>query len=189
VDAALTGFIGVAAGALTTGVVQTWIGSRQRRNDSLAAARLVYGSLALADTTITTAETHGQWGSAATRGRLFARQQLVWEEQRERLARVVDPTSFHIINAAFEGLRDIEETVADAREKGESDQGVPRVIHDQNHGQRVAHIKQAMYITAKAGRRLWDRPFAKWRQRRRFVRSLPGRSIKESPWGPGGGRT
>jgi hypothetical protein len=176
VDTALAGFIGVIAGALTTGGVQTWITSRQRRNDSLAAARLVYGSLGGAEKEIGLAEEFGQWGSAATRERLFAAHQTVWTEQRERLARVVDPGNFIIIDAAFDALRAIEETVAKARKEGASDEGISWMTDDPGHDRRVWLINEAIRVTEKAGRRMRDRPFAKRRAKRRLARYPPPRT-------------
>jgi hypothetical protein len=42
-DSALLGFVGVIAGSVTTGGMQCALAYLGRRNDSLAAARLVYG--------------------------------------------------------------------------------------------------------------------------------------------------
>jgi hypothetical protein len=43
---ALVGFLGVVAGALTTGGAQAWLAANQRRNDALVAARVVWATLA-----------------------------------------------------------------------------------------------------------------------------------------------
>ena len=43
-DSGLIGFIGVIAGALTTGGVQLIVEHQNRRNDALSAGRLVWGA-------------------------------------------------------------------------------------------------------------------------------------------------
>lgn len=138
-------------------------------NDSLAAARLAGGARSGAWSTLDAAKrTAGAPGASVKVDDSFGTQVELWAEQRERLARVIGPTDFHTVNAAFEDLAHMRSAVGDAGAAKHPDGGIGVILRDPYLDSRVWNLKQAIDITDKAGRRLRDRPFARWRQRRRL---------------------
>jgi hypothetical protein len=153
-EAALTGFIGVIAGAVTTGGVQFWISAQQRRNDALAAARLVYGALASATVELERTQLTKQWGAAdLALGPPFAGNRAVWSQQRERLARVLDPAGFHCVDGAFDTLKNLDDALTLAVRRGQPENPAEIVLNDINFSRRLALLRQAEAVTARAGQR------------------------------------
>lgn len=99
-DTAVVGFLGVIAGSMTTGGVQHVVESNRRRNDSLMAGRLVYGALVEVDQAVA---AYTKWGDVPSRAS-FQRQVAIWEDQKEKLARVLDVVDLQIVQAAFSNI-------------------------------------------------------------------------------------
>jgi hypothetical protein len=101
---AVIGFVGVIAGALTTGGIQfvgEWL---RRRNDSVAAARLVYGSLVDAELVIKSMEQYGRAAIVGTAVRPLQGHQAMWEAQRVSLARMLNIVGYQLVQSAFNNL-------------------------------------------------------------------------------------
>ncbi len=157
-DSGLIGFIGVIAGALTTGGAQLIVEERKRRNDALSAARLVYGALAEAEAMISYATETGSWGSRTGRT-LFEPHIAVWHAQRESLARVVGTLDFHSIGSAFNDLSHMDDVISRAFGVMVPDRGVSQVLADPEHGNRMLNLNQAEKAAYRAGRTVSDRVF------------------------------
>jgi hypothetical protein len=152
-SSAVAGFLGVIAGALTTGGVQYIAGWMDRRNDSLTAARLIYGALVEVEVAI---------GTAAERGHVpadtdFKRQIALWDAQSESLARALDVVKFHLLQAAFSNIRYADEAIDKARQEGDQDGGLQRLQGDPGHAARMKGIRDGQTIALGAGRRVIDR--------------------------------
>jgi hypothetical protein len=152
-DPAIIGFLGVVAGVLTTGGVQSFIQWRGRSNDSLAAARLVYGSLVEAQNMLVAYENVGRFPPHDS----FERQLAVWEEQKERLARVLDVLDFQRIQAAFSNLRYMEDIVRNAKRENRPDGGMGAILADPSYHVRIKSLSDADLIALDAGRGFRDR--------------------------------
>jgi hypothetical protein len=153
VDTAVIGFVGVIAGAATTGAVQFAGESLSRRNDSQAAARLLYGALVEVDQELESYLERGSVPAAAS----FGRQIAMWETQRDKLARVLDVLDFQLVQAAFSNVQRIVDVIESAREAGRADGGVATLRADPHYEARIAAIRSAELIALGAGRRIRDR--------------------------------
>lgn len=146
---ALIGFIGVIAGAVATTGTELLVNSRKRRNDSLAAARLVWGALEQAMNVVSRVPASDNWG-VGPRG--MERAIDVWDENREILARSVDNFGYRILEYASVVLR---ETVEQA---GDYDQaGFDRVKSDERLPEDFEWLEKAAVVAEKAGITWWER--------------------------------
>jgi hypothetical protein len=162
-SAALIGLIGVIAGAVATTGTELLVNSRKRRNDSLAAARLVWGALEQATNVVSGVLESGNWG-VGPRG--MERAINVWDENREVLARSVDNFGYRILEYASVVLR---ETVEQA---GDYDQaGFDRVKADKRLPQDLEWLEKAAVVAQKAGITRWER-VTKSRRTRRWESAL-----------------
>lgn len=165
-DSGLIGFIGVIAGALTTGGVQLIVEHQNRRNDALSAGRLVWGALADADVTITKAAATGTWGHVGDEPGIFERHLQVWESQRQALARASNRADFHIIAAAFATLHNMNDVIEDATTSGVADRGLSKIVNDPDCKTRIKLLNDAETAAMKAGSSLIDRAFEKRNMKR-----------------------
>jgi hypothetical protein len=155
-DSALFGFVGVIAGAVTTGVVQSTAEWRKRRNDSIAAARVVYGALIDADLTVGAVMKYGR-AAIGTNDRLLERHQAVWGAQRDSMARVLNVVDFHMVQASFSNLQHMDDTLEKARLARDDDGGVAALRNDPNYSDIVDTLREAERVSLAAGRTLRDR--------------------------------
>jgi hypothetical protein len=153
VDSTLIGFIGVIAGAVTTGGVQAVLAYIGRRNTSLAASRMIYGALVEVDQALEAFTSWGHIPAAAS----FSRQIEMWEAQKEHLARVSDLVDYQILQAAFSNIGYIDDAIETAHQAGEGDGGLTRLRKDPSHSGRIETIRQAELIGLRSGRRFVDR--------------------------------
>jgi hypothetical protein len=171
-DSALFGFIGVVAGSLTTGGLGYATEWRTRRNDSLAAGRLVYGALVEVELTVTGAVEHGRFAP----GRRFTGQLALWEAQRGALARRLGVFDYQIVQAAFFHVRNYDDVLQLAEQEGDADHGVTRIRADPYYDERINTINEAQTIALDAGSR--------WRDQRRRdtdVQKLINRPGSDTP--------
>jgi hypothetical protein len=148
-SAALIGLIGVIAGAAATTGTELLVNSRKQRNDSLAAARLVWGALEQATNVVSHVLESDNWG-VGPRG--MERAINVWDENREILARSVDNFGYRVLEYASVVLR---ETVEQA---GDYDQaGFDRVKADERLPEDFEWLEKATIVARKAGITGWER--------------------------------
>jgi len=98
-SSALIGFIGVIAGAVTTGGFQAYVARRDRKRDARVAAGLVFADLAIAFKALEPL-LDGKPPLTAS----FKRFLETWRDERRALASGVRPSDFHAIALAFKNL-------------------------------------------------------------------------------------
>lgn len=155
---ALAGLVGVVAGAITTGGIQIWLASRQRRNDALASARLAWAALSEVVHELRASEVDGTWrtGLAGLEG-TFERGLAVWDEQRRALARAVNSYNFRRIEIAFSNVRTIQAELQHGLSEQLDDAGFGKVMDDPDHDATMYAFLEALEITQRAGRSGLDR--------------------------------
>jgi hypothetical protein len=95
----LAALIGVVAGALASGGIQTWQVSRDRKLAAKVAARLLTGDLLRCQETVKVMLGGGRWPTSPTG---FKKQYDNWLDQRLAFATAVDGYEFNSVGAAFE---------------------------------------------------------------------------------------
>lgn len=98
---AAVALIGVVAGALVTGAVQSLAAFFERERGARVAARLLYLALAEADASMQAAKQLQEWNPPSTDWTGFGRE---WEAHRLALARVVNTNDFLSVAHAFSGI-------------------------------------------------------------------------------------
>lgn len=93
--------IGVVAGALVTGAVQSLAAYIERERGARVAARLLYLALSEADASMQAAKQLQEWNPPTDDWSVFTRE---WETHRLALARVVNTRDFLAVAAAFSGI-------------------------------------------------------------------------------------
>jgi hypothetical protein len=154
-DSAFIGFIGVVAGAATTGGLGYAVEWRTRRNDSLVAARLVYGALVEVELTVASAVEHKSFAPS----RRFNDQLALWDGQRAALARKLGVYDFQIVQAAFSNVRNYDDVLQLAEQEDDADHGARRISGDPYYSARLDTINEAQIIALDAS--------SSWRDRRR----------------------
>jgi hypothetical protein len=148
-DSTLTGFVGVVAGALTTGGVQVVINARQRRNDALAAARITWGALSNAASVIEESVQEGEWLIGAQG---LERSLSIWHEHRMAVARVVDGYGYQTLEVAF---RRLGQTLEQA---GSFDaDGLHAVATDPTYPGDLVLFTEGRVVALRAARTRWER--------------------------------
>jgi hypothetical protein len=169
-DTAIIGFLGVIAGAATTGGVQSILAYTGRRNDSLASARLVYGSLVEVGKAL---ELFDQWGHIPA-STSFKRQTTIWDAQKETLARVLDVVDYQLIQGAFSNIGYMDDALQDARQAQDHDGGLARLRSDPGHSARVHRLQEATGVAFKKSMRIVEHlKRCRGRHRERLA-ELPG---------------
>ncbi len=112
-DAALTGLVGVTAGALLSGSVQSVAGWRERKRNARSSARLLYMELHNSAEMIEVLKTARAWERAMID---WHEPGATWKEHREALAGVLGTDEFLDVSAAFSYIA-ILATVRDAQAK------------------------------------------------------------------------
>ncbi len=138
---------------MTTGAVQFAGASLSRRNDSQAAARLLYGALVEVDQSV---ESYLELGSVPATAS-FDKQLATWEAERPKLARVLNVLDFQLVQAGFSNVQRIVDTIESARQAGRPDGGVAALKADPHFERRIGAIRNAELIVLGGGRRIWDR--------------------------------
>jgi hypothetical protein len=164
-DTTLAGFIGVVAGALTTGGVQTAVEWRRRRSDALAATRIVAGVL---DEFLALLEDSEQSRSWAPGMRRIDARLALWDEHEQAVARAVDSFGFGRLHAAFANMRHVQFKLAEqeAQQLAPARQ-VEAIVSDPAHQDRLLSWRRAQCVAASAGRTLGDRiTWTAWREQR-----------------------
>ena len=155
---ALVALVGVIAGAITTGGIQLWLASNQRRNDALAAARIAWAALSEVTHELRASEKIGAWRSGRDGFQAkLARGLDVWDEQRVVVARAVNSYDFRRIEIAFSSLRTIQTELAHGLPPQVDDGGFGRIIGDHDHQGTMHAFLEALEITQRAGRSGLDR--------------------------------
>jgi hypothetical protein len=124
-----------------------------RRNTSLAASRMIYGTLVEVDQALEAFTSSGHLPSAAS----FSRQIEAVGGAERAPPRVSDLVDYQIIQAAFSNIGYIDDAIETARQAGDGDGGLTRVRKDPSHSGRVETIRQAELIALRSGRRFVDR--------------------------------
>ena len=101
----LAALIGIVAGAVATGAVQTWHRSRDRKLASKVAARLILGDLYVAEHAIGRIVEGGRWPMRNMP--TFQRELETWGTHRQALAAGVDATDWTRVAAAYHDLIDL----------------------------------------------------------------------------------
>lgn len=101
----LAALIGIVAGAIATGAVQTWHRSRDRKLASKVAARLILGDLYLAEHNVVRLLEAGKWPEQNMP--TFERELETWETNRQALAAEVDATDWTRVATAYHDLIDL----------------------------------------------------------------------------------
>jgi hypothetical protein len=154
-SSALVGFIGVIAGAVTTGGVQATVGWLGRRSDAVAAARLVGTALDDIIVTLQIAQDRGSWPKGAERIDQFM---ATWQEHQGALARSLDAIEFDLVAQAMGVVRLIGDTRAEAAARGERTEGLAELLADRSTWDlRVRVIEGGVHRLTVAGRRVQDR--------------------------------
>jgi hypothetical protein len=168
-DTALIGFVGVIAGAATTGGLQYAAEWRTRRIDSVVAARLVYGALVDVEKAVAAGVDQRRFPQGAR----FTGQLMLWDNQRLALARKLGVVDFNIVQAAFLSVRHYDDVLELAGEDKSGDHGAERIASDLEYDKRVEGINRAQLIALDAS--------SGWRDRRnrdadlaRLVGDKPG---------------
>lgn len=163
-SAVLLGLVGVIAGALATTGTELLVTSRQRRNDALAASRLVWGGLEDATGVVDSVFQSETWG-VSPRG--MERAIAVWEENRLVVARSVDNYGYRMLEFAFRILR---ETVEQA---GSYDQaGFEAVRNDERLPEYRDWLRKAQIVARRAGQTTWERVLDSRRKRKREAEEI-----------------
>jgi hypothetical protein len=97
---ALVGFIGVIAGAITTGGVSALLAFLSRRRGVLLAARVLSATLLDASVRIGSVVSSKNLGVSDDWAPLL----LPWQEHRDNLALAVDPRVYRLVAVAFSNL-------------------------------------------------------------------------------------
>jgi hypothetical protein len=111
VEELLAALIGIVAGAVATGGVQTWHKARDRKLAARVAARLILGDLYIAEHTVGRIVEGGHWPDRNMP--TFESELDVWVENRQAFAAAVDATDWTLVAAAYKDLVDLPE-VAEA---------------------------------------------------------------------------
>lgn len=151
---ALVGILGVVAGALTTGTVQLWLASKQRRIDARASARVVWGALADVIEVIEASKARGRWTTG--HGELDNRLGL-WAEHRLALARVVDSYGYRRIDTAFGVVRHMKSKIDISAQEHPQDLGFKAILEDRHHEGRMLLLQEGATVAFCGGQSRWDR--------------------------------
>jgi hypothetical protein len=142
----------VIAGSLTTGLVQFWIDSRQRRIDSRAAARVVWGSLSGVKSFLDQSQSKGYWTVGAPQSLGPAAD--IWEAHQITLGRVVNSHGYRFIDVAFEVIHDIRAEISSA---DDLEKAYDETFGNEYHDWRMLALGEGCEVARKAGQSLWDR--------------------------------
>ena len=156
-DQVAIALLGVVAGALASGMVQTVTGWLARRSDSLAAARLVFGQIVDAELTLEASSEAQRFQLRGGAQRLFVGHIATWEAQRQALARVLNVVDFNMIQAAFASLKHIEDVIAEASRKQRPDGGWSDIRRDPYYQARIDTLAEARKIATGASLRVRER--------------------------------
>lgn len=156
-DQAVVALLGALGGSIATGGAQIIVGWTGRRNDSLAAARLMFGALVAAELELDVGQERSAFVPRHGRTRLFEAGLATWESQKDRLARVVNVVEFNTIQAAVFDLQHLDDVVHEAVQTGLPDGGYAAIVGDKAHAARVENITEAREVVTKAGLTTWER--------------------------------
>lgn len=164
-EAALTGLVGVVAGALTTGGVQSVVEWRRGRNEALASSRIVAGVLDDFLAMLEDSERSREWVAGMHQ---LDRRLSLWEEHEPVVARATDSFGFGRLHAAFAHVRHVQLRLADpVMRQLPAAQQVRAIVEDPSYAERVLAVRRGQCIASAAGRTLSDRAvWSAWRERR-----------------------
>lgn len=101
----IAAIIGVLAGAMANGGIQTFQHERERRVQARVAARLFTGDLARAERDVQRIIEGGRWPDMNMP--TYSREVDVWTTQRVAFAAVVDVTDYTLVAVAYQALADL----------------------------------------------------------------------------------